>query len=151
MTGFEGPAFKLLCDAVAAGVGRLFKRAKSKKEQDAAEKAVSEAIRDMLKAPNDVKSVEAKMMIVRAAKGLDVERKVAEEMLDKIKNHTALGNNVPAKKALAKKAAAKKIAAKKAPAKKAAAKKIAAKKAPAKKAAAKKIAAKKAPAKKGAY
>jgi hypothetical protein len=113
----------LILKPVVDGLLALYKNAKTAKLRKSAEQALTEAIRELLLAPQNLKSAEAKIAIAKAAGIISADLVLADEMLSKHK--VAAKKAAPAKKAAAKKAApAKKAAAKKAaPAKKAAAKK----------------------------
>jgi hypothetical protein len=120
-TGFESALVKPVVD----GILGIFKGAKTAKLKANAEVALAEAIRELLLAPNDLKSPEVKIAIAKAAGIMNTDLLLAEEMLQK---HRVAAKKPAAKKPAAKKPAAKKPAAKKPAAKKAAAKKPAAKK-----------------------
>ena len=117
-TGFEVALVKPVVD----GIIGLFKKSKNSKLQATAEQALTEAIRELLQAPENLKSAEVKIAIAKAAGIINTDLVLAEEMLQK---HRAAAKRAPAKKhAPAKKVAAKKAAPKKAAAKKSAAKRV---------------------------
>lgn len=120
-TGIEGALVKTIVDALIG----LYKKSKGTKLKSTAQESLAEAIRELLLAPNNLRSAEAKIAVAKAAGIINSDLVLAEEMLSK--------HRVAAKPA-AKKVAAKKPAAKKAVAKKPAAKRVAAKKPAAKKA-----------------
>ncbi len=120
-TGFESALVKPIVDALIG----LYKKSKGTKLKSTAQAALAEAIRELLLAPNNLRSAEAKIAVAKAAGIISADLILAEEMIVK---HRA------AAKPAAKKVAAKKPAAKKAVAKKPAAKKVAARKPAAKKA-----------------
>ena len=103
-TGLEGALVKPVVDGIMA----LFKKAKSSKLKSTAEKALTEAIRELLLAPNDLKSAEAKIAVAKAAGIINTDLVLAEDMLQK---HKAAAKKATGKKAAtAKKTAAKKTA-----------------------------------------
>ncbi|HEY1092546.1 MAG TPA: hypothetical protein VGE47_15730 [Burkholderiaceae bacterium] len=129
-SGIESALVKPVVDALVA----LYKKARTSRLKSTAEKALAQAIRELLLAPSDLKSAEAKIAIAKAAGLINDDLLLAEDMVVKHKAGAKRGpvlKTAPVKKAPAKKVAAK-VPAKPA-AKKAAAKKAAAKKAPAKK------------------
>ena len=113
-TGFEGALVKPVVD----GIIGLFKKAKNAKLKSTAEKALGEAIRELLMAPNDLKSAEAKIAVAKAAGIINTDLVLAEEILQKHK--VVAKRAAPAKKAAPAKRAAP--AKKAAPSKRAAAK-----------------------------
>ena len=114
-TGFEGAGLKVVIDGLVA----LFGRSNKKKLTAKGKKALEEAMQELLLAPSDLRSAEAKIRIAKAAGILNEDVELAEEWVAKHK--------AGAKKKVAKKKAAKKKAAKKKAAKKKAAKKKAVK------------------------
>ena len=135
-TGFEAALIKPVVDGLVA----LYKKATGRRLKSTAEQALSEAIRELLLAPSDLRSPEAKIAVAKAAGIINADLVLAEEMLVKSRGPaggTRGGPSGPGWSA-ARGPSAKKAAAKKAPAKKAAAKKVTAKKPLAKKASTKK-------------
>ena len=130
-TGFEAALIKPLVDAFLA----VFKRAKTSKLKAEAEKALSEAIHELLLAPANLRSAEAKIAVAKAQGIISADLLLAEEMVVRPQQYCGPFKQAPARRGSAKKAPAKKMAAKKMAAKKSPAKKSAAKKAPAKKSA----------------
>ena len=117
-TGFEGALVKPVVDALIA----IFKKAKTSKLKGNAEKALSEAIRELLLASPNLKSAEAKIAVVKAAGIINQDLILAEEMVEK--HHTTMkGESI--RKAATAKTLTKKAAKAKPPAKKAAATKTA--------------------------
>ena len=110
-TGFEVALVKPIVD----GIIGLFKKSKNSKLKSTAEQALTEAIRELLLAPENLKSAEVKIAITKAAGIINTDLVLAEEMLQR---HKVASKKAPAKKH----APAKRAAAKKAPARKAAAK-----------------------------
>jgi hypothetical protein len=122
VTGFEGTGLKAVIDALVA----LFGKAQKKRLTAEGKKALEEAMKELLMAPNDIHSAEAKVRIAKAAGIISDDVALAEDWIQK---HKAAKVKSAVKKAPAKKAAAKKkVARKKAPKKKAAKKKVARKK-----------------------
>ncbi len=118
MTGIEGALVQPVVDALMS----LYKKAKSMKLKSTAEAALSEAIRELLQAPSDLKSPETKIAVAKAAGIISEDLVLAEEIVNKHKD--AAKKAAPAKRVAAKKAPAKKaVTAKKVPAKKVSAKK----------------------------
>lgn len=111
-TGVEAALVKPIVDALIG----LYKKAKGTHLKSTAQAALSEAIRELLRAPSNLRSAEAKIAAAKAAGIINADLVLAEEMVSKHKTAT--------KKPAAKKSPAKKPAAKKVPAKKRAAKKI---------------------------
>ena len=119
-TGIEGSLVKPIVDALIG----LYKKSKNTRLKSTAQTALAEAIRELLLAPTDLRSSEAKIAVAKAAGIINADLILAEEMVFK---HKAALKKPAAKKAVAakKKAAARKPAAKKkTAAKKSAAKKI---------------------------
>ncbi len=110
-TGFEGVGLKALIDALIA----LFGRAKKKRLTAEGKKALEEAMKELLMAPTDLRSVEAKIRVAKAAGIINEDVTLAEEWVAR--------HREAARKPARKKKAAKKKAAKKKPAKKKAARK----------------------------
>ena len=117
VTGLEVALVKPVVDALLA----LYKKAKSTRLKTNAEKALAEAIRELLTASPDLRSTEAKIAVAKAAGIINADLILAQDMVSK--------HRTPVKKPAAKKAAAKKPALKKPAAKKPALKKPAVKKA----------------------
>ena len=111
-TGIEGALVKPIVDALIG----LYKKAKGTHLKSTAEAALSEAIRELLLAPSNLRSAEAKIAAAKAVGIINADLVLAEEMASK---HKAAAKKPAAKKAAAKKPAAKKAAAKKPAAKKA--------------------------------
>ena len=103
----EAAIIKPVVDAILSLV-RVGKGAKLKAN---AEKAVSEAIRELLQANPNQDAIAAKIAIAKAAGVLSHEVILAESMLGKVRQHKASAKS-PAKKTVkkaAKKAAKKKV------------------------------------------
>lgn len=81
VTGIEGALVKPVVD----GLISLFKRAKTKSLKANAEIALTEAIRELLLAPSDLKSPEAKIAVAKAAGIINTDLILAEELLQKSK------------------------------------------------------------------
>lgn len=119
-TGLETIAASTGIKAVVAALMKLLSQARKWRLKAGAEKKIEEAIRELLLAPSDLRRVEAKLAMARAAGILNADLFLAEDMLAKHKG-------VASRKLAVKKAAAKPVA-KKAVAKRPATKKPAAKK-----------------------
>ena len=104
-TGFELAQVKPVVDALIA----IFKKAKTFKLKSNANKALSEAIRDLLLASPNLKSAEAKIAVAKAAGIINEDLILAEEMV--AKHFAAAKTKAPAKRAA--KVAFKKAAPKK--------------------------------------
>lgn len=115
-TGFEGALVKPIVDGIVA----LFNKSKGARLKSTAEQSLTEAIRELLLAPSDLRSAEAKIAVAKAAGIINADLILAEEIVEKHK--VATKTKAPAKKAAARKAAPKKRTA---PAKKTAEKKAA--------------------------
>lgn len=101
-TGIEVALIKPVVDVLIS----LFKKAKTKSFKANAEKALTEAIRELLLAPSDLKSAEVKIAVAKAAGIINADLILAEELLQKSKV-VAKSPAARAKKAApAKKAAA---------------------------------------------
>ena len=101
-TGIEGALVKPVVDGLIA----LFKKAKGVSLKANAEKALTEAIRELLLAPSDLRSAEVKIAVAKAAGIINADLILAEELLQKSKV-VAKSPAARAKKAApAKKAAA---------------------------------------------
>lgn len=119
-TGLETVAAGAGVKAVVAALMKLLTQARKWRLKAGAEKKIEEAIRELLQAPSDLRRVEAKLAMARAAGILNSDLFLAEDMLAK---HKAGMARKPAVKKAAAKPAAKKSAAKKPAAKKRAVKK----------------------------
>ena len=138
-TGLEAAFVKPIVDALLA----IFKKSKTSKLKKDAENALSEAIRELLKASPNIRSAEAKIAVAKAAKIINADLLLAEELASK--HHTA-GKVAYTKKAIAPSARA---AAKSATARKSAIKPATSKKVPIKPVTLKKVPAKPQTTKKG--
>ena len=99
--GVEGALVKPIVDALIG----LYKKSKGTRLKATAEAALSEAIRELLLAPSNLRSVDAKIAAAKAAGIINADLVLAEEMASK---HRAAAKKPAAKKAAAKKPAAKK-------------------------------------------
>jgi len=127
VTGLEGIASGMGIKGLVAALMKLIGRARQGRLKAGAEKKIEEAIRELLSAPSDLRKVEAKIAMARAAQLISADMLLAEDMLAKHKAARPVARKSAVKKAAAK-PAAKKAVAKRPAAKKPAAKKAAAKK-----------------------
>ena len=111
-TGYEGVGLKAVIDALVG----LIKKARYKRLTTKGKAALEEAMRELLMAPTNLRSAEAKIKVAKAAGIINEDVELAEEWVAK---HKAAAKKVAAKKPAAKKVAAKKPAAKKVAAKRA--------------------------------
>jgi len=79
VTGFEGPGLKIVVDALLG----IFKRSRSKIITREGEKALKEAMRELLCAPANLSSAEAKLRIAKAAGILNNDVEMVEDWLKK--------------------------------------------------------------------
>lgn len=80
-TGIEVALVKPVVDVLIS----LFKKAQTKSFKANAEKALTEAIRELLLAPSDLKSAEVKIAVAKAAGIINADLILAEELLQKSK------------------------------------------------------------------
>jgi hypothetical protein len=108
-TGIEGALVKPIVDALIG----LYKKSKGTRLKSTAQASLTEAIRELLLAPTDLRSAEAKIAVAKAAGIINADLILAEEMISK---HRAVAKPAAKKKVAAKKPAAKRKAAAKRPA-----------------------------------
>lgn len=106
-TGFEGVGLKAVIDALVG----LFNRSKNKRLTAKGKEALEEAMRELLMAPTNLRSAEAKIRVAKAAGIISEDVELAEEWVTKHK--AAVKKKVAKHKAAVKKRVAKKKAAKK--------------------------------------
>jgi hypothetical protein len=80
-TGFEGVGLKALIDALVS----LFGRAKKKRMTTAGRKALEGAMKELLMAPTDLRSAEAKLHVAKAAGIISEDVVLAEDWVGKHK------------------------------------------------------------------
>lgn len=108
-TGFEAVGLKAVID----GLLGLFKKAKNKQLTAKGKAALQEAMHELLMAPTNLRSAEAKVRMAKAAGIISEDVEFAEELISK---HKVTAKKKAAPKRAARKAPAKRVASKKAPA-----------------------------------